>query len=359
MKIAWFATKGSGSNEALRMQTLLSRLPGTVELPFDKADKRRSFVRLWKAVKSERPDLLVMEGTGIAGGALCLLARAIFGIPYVFSSGDAVGPFIRAWHPVAGIVFEAYERLLCRFCAGFIGWTPYLCGRALAFGARKALSAEGWAIGETGGGPSRSAIRTRWGVPPDAIVVGIVGSLVWNPRLRWCYGLDLVRAARNVRRPDLCVVVVGGGDGLPHLRELAGDLLGNRVFLPGPVPLEDVMPVLRAMDVGSLPQSVDGVGAYRYTTKLPEYLAARLPVITSQTPASYDLGVDWMWRLPGSVPWGHRYQSALEDLLRHLNLPKIAEKAALLPSAESCFSCERQCARVAAFIRDLMDGGAP
>ena len=51
MKIAWFATKGSGSNEALRMQKLLSRLPGTVELQFDKGDKRRSFLRLWKAVK--------------------------------------------------------------------------------------------------------------------------------------------------------------------------------------------------------------------------------------------------------------------------------------------------------------------
>ena len=357
MKIAWFATKGSGSNEALRMQTLLSQLPGTVELPFDKADKRGSLLRLWKAVKGARPDLLVMEGTGIAGGAVCLLARAILGIPYVFSSGDAVGPFVRAWNPVAGILFGAYERLLCRCCAGFIGWTPYLCGRALAFGAGKAVTAEGWAIGETGGGPSRSAIRSRWGIPADAVVVGIVGSLVWNPRLQWCYGLDLVRAARNVDRPDLCLLIVGGGDGLPHLRVLAGDLLGRRVFLPGPVPLEDVMPVLRAMDAGSLPQSVDGVGAYRYTTKLPEYLEARLPVITNQTPVSYDLGGDWMWRLPGSVPWGHQHQSALEDLLRRIDAPMIAEKSARIPSAESCFSHERQCARVADFIRELMEGG--
>ena len=359
MKIAWFATKGSGSNEALRMQALLSRLPGTVELPFDKADKRRSFVRLWKTVKSERPDLLVMEGTGIAGGAVCLLARAVHGIPYVFSSGDAVGPFVRAWNPAAGIFFEAYERLLCRCCAGFIGWTPYLCGRAMAFGARKAVTAEGWTIGETGGGPSRNEIRSRWGIPSGAIVVGIVGSLVWNPRRQWCYGLDLVRAARNLDRPDLCLVVVGGGDGLPHLRQLAGDRLGHNVFLPGPVPLEEVMPVLRAMDVGSLPQSVDGVGSYRYTTKLPEYLEARLPVITSQTPASYDLGADWMWRLPGTAPWGSQYQSALEDLLSRLDATMIAEKSTGLPAAETCFLRERQCARVAAFLRELMDGGAP
>ena len=359
MKIAWFATKGSGSNEAQRMQALLSQLPGLVELPFDKADKRRSFFRLRTAIKSEKPDLIVMEGTGVAGGVACLLARMILGIRYVVSSGDAVGPFVRALHPIAGILFEIYERLLCRFSAGFIGWTPYLCGRAMTFGARKTVTAEGWVIGSAGAPVPRGAIRSAWGVPPDAIVVGLVGSLVWNPRLQWCYGLDLVRAARSVDRPDLCVVIVGEGDGLPHLKQVAGALLGRRIFLPGPVPLGEVMPALQAMDVGSLPQSVDGVGAYRYTTKLPEYLATRLPVITNQIPASYDLGLAWMWRLPGDSPWDKRYQGALEELLRGLDTKMIKEKADQIPVAgETCFSKDRQCARVAAFIRELLkDGG--
>ncbi|MEI6070162.1 MAG: glycosyltransferase [Verrucomicrobiae bacterium] len=357
MKIAWFATKGSGSNEAQRMQALLSGVPGAVELPFDKADKRGSLLGLWRAVRVEKPDLLVMEGTGIAGGAACLLARIFLGVPYVFSSGDAVGPFVRALHPLAGIAFEVYERLLCRCCAGFIGWTPYLCGRAMAFGAPKAVTAEGWVIGESNACPSRSEIRARWGIPPDAIVVGIVGSLAWNPRLQWCYGLDLVRAARNVERPDLCLLIVGGGDGLKPLRELAGGHLGRRVFLPGPVPLAEVMPVLRAMDVGSLPQSVDGVGSYRYTTKLPEYLEARLPVITNQTPMGYDLGADGMWRLPGRAPWDPRYQSALEDLLRQLNAGMIAKKKSRLAARDGLFSREHQIARVSAFVQDLLQDG--
>lgn len=356
MKVAWFATKGSGTNDAIRMGKLLSGLEGVRELPFDHARKIRSLLELWKKLCKLRPDLVVMEGTGIAGGALCLLGRLLLGIPYVFSSGDAVGPFVRALHPVAGIAFEVYERLLCRFCAGFIGWTPYLCGRAMAFGATRAVTAEGWVIGGSGETLSRAEIRSRWGVPAGAIVVGIVGSLVWNPRQRWCYGLDLVRAARNVDRPDLCVLIVGGGDGLEHLRRLAGDLLGWRVFLPGPVALEEVMPVLRALDVGSLPQSVDGVGAYRYTTKLPEYLAARLPAITNQTPMSYDLGPDWMWRLPGAAPWGHCHQTALDDLLRRLDPAMIAEKAARIPPAETWFSRECQIGRVTAFIHDLLEG---
>lgn len=358
MKIAWFATKGSGSNEAQRLRALLSLLPGLVELPFDRADKRRSFFRLWAVIKSEKPDLLVMEGTGVAGGVACLLASWRLGIRYVVSSGDAVGPFIRAQHPWLGVIFEIYERLLCRRCAGFIGWTPYLCGRAMAFGARKAVTAEGWVIGASKNMLSREAARAAWGVPPTAMVVGIVGSLSWNPRLQWCYGMDLVRAAHSVDRSDLCVVIVGEGDGLPHLKQQAGPLLGRRIFLPGPVPLEEVMAALQAMDVGSLPQSVDGVGAYRYTTKLPEYLEARLPVITNQIPMSYDMGLDWMWRLPGKSPWDKRYQESLEDLLRRLDAGMIREKADRIPPAgEIGFSRDRQCARVAAFLRELSQEG--
>ncbi|MBE2203389.1 MAG: glycosyltransferase [Chthoniobacterales bacterium] len=358
MKIAWFATKGRGSNEAQRMQALVSLLPDTTELPFDKADKRQSFFQLWAAIKREKPDLLVMEGTGIAGGAACLLARMVYGIRYVVSSGDAVGPFVRALHPVLGIFFEIYERWLCRWSAGFIGWTPYLCGRAMAFGAKKTVTAEGWVIGSKEASVSRDAIRSAWGVPPGALVVGIVGSLSWNPRRQWCYGLDLVRAAHKVERPDLCVVIVGGGDGLPRLKQLAGSLLGRRIFLPGPVPLEEVMSNLQAMDVGSLPQSVDGVGTYRYTTKLPEYLAARLPVITNQIPMAYDLGLDGMWRLPGDSPWDKTHQEALEELLRGLDKKAIRKKADAMPSCgETHFSKEQQIARVAAFLREVLQEG--
>ena len=41
---------------------------------------------------------------------------------------------------------------------------------------------------------------------------------------------------------------------------------------------------LAAFDLASLPQSVDRVGSFRYSTKLSEYLAAGLPIVTSQIP---------------------------------------------------------------------------
>ncbi len=164
-KVAWFATKGSGTNEALRMQTLLSGLRDVVELPFDKGAKLGSAGKLWVEVGRTRPDLIVMEGTGIAGGVVCILSRVLRGIPYVFSSGDAVGPYVSSHAPLVGWLFGVYERLLCRLCAGFIGWTPYLVGRALTFGAPRAMTAAGWVIGGSEGIDSRRVVREKWGVP--------------------------------------------------------------------------------------------------------------------------------------------------------------------------------------------------
>ena len=146
-RIFWFATKGSGTNDALRIDTLLSKFEDRKEIPFSKKGKMAGLVKIMRTISAEKPDLIVMEGTGISGGVACLYGKLCHGVPYVFSSGDAVGPFMRSHHRVAGFAFELYERLLCRFSAGFIGWTPYLCGRAMTFGAPRAVTAAGWPLG--------------------------------------------------------------------------------------------------------------------------------------------------------------------------------------------------------------------
>ncbi len=132
-RVLAFSTLGYGSNEEARIRDLL-RDVGAELFPFDRAHKVRMFrwllLKMWRI----RPDLVVMEGTGVAGGAALILARAMFGQRYLVSSGDAVGPWVGSRFRLLGPVFGLYERVLCRVAAGFIGWTPYLVGRALTFG---------------------------------------------------------------------------------------------------------------------------------------------------------------------------------------------------------------------------------
>lgn len=355
-KILALATKGTGTNEEERLRTLMSAFNAEF-VRFDKSKKRSSAVEFLKTLWRERPDLVVMEGTGVAGGVPVLLARILLGTRFVVSSGDAVGPFVAAIRPVLGPAFGIYERMLCRLSSGFIGWTPYLAGRALTLGAPCAMTAAGW-------GPlndparraeARARLRGRLGIDDETIVFGLLGSLVWNRRLGYCYGSELVRAILQLtpsRR--VAVVVVGGGCGLDRLREIAADRLGKDIFLLGEVPGSQVADHLAAFDVASLPQSVDGVGSFRYTTKLSEYLAAGLPVITGRIPMAYDLDDGWLWRLPGRTPWGEQFIQQLSRLMARLDRAEIAQKRQAIPAAAAEFDRDRQVRRVTEFIRDIL-----
>ena len=357
-EIACFATQGSGSGDHSRIVTLLE-LVDPVSLEFNHGLKLRSSLRLLRTLLRQRPALVVMEGTGVAGGLALVAARLLAGVRYVVSSGDAVQAYVKINHPLLAPLAGLYERALCRLSSGYIGWSPYLVGRALSFGAPRAMTAANWAAAPPR--PElRTAVRAELGIPEEAIVFGIVGSLQWNDSVGYCYGMEIVRALRNVDRQDLRVVVVGDGSGLARLEDAAGDELGRRVLLPGRVARERVPECLAALDVASLPQSVDGVGSFRYTTKLSEYVASTLPVVTGQIPLAYDLDDGWLWRLPGKTPWDPHYVQALAHLMRTLSREELADRKAAVPAELPIFDRTLQQRAVASFVNDLLaQGQAP
>lgn len=353
-RVACFATQGSGHGDELRIRELLADLDPEL-LAFDRGTRLRSAAGLLGRLLRRRPDLVVMEGTGVGGGLALIAARLLAGIPYVVSSGDAVGPYIGLGHPRVAPLAALYERLLCRLSAGFIGWSPYLVGRALTFGAPRAMTAAGWS--QPSAGLDRAARRRALGIPADAVVFGLVGSLRWNDAVGYCYGLELVQAALATGRDDLRVLVVGDGSGLPRLRQLA-DRSGGRVILTGRVPKEEVGSYLGALDVASLPQSVDRVGSFRYTTKISEYLGAGLPMVTGEIPLAYDLDDGWLWRLPGTAPWDPRYLAALAELMRTVTPADLAARRAAVPADLTPFDRDRQRRLVGAFVTELLSARA-
>lgn len=355
-RVFCFANQGSGHGEERRIEAL-TRGVGAETLAFDRSKKRRTSLRLLWRILRERPDMIVMEGTGLAGGAAVIASRLLAGVPYVVSSGDAVGPYIKLDHPRLAPVAALYERLLCRYSAGFIGWTPYLVGRALTLGAKRAMTAPSWSAPARP--EERDRLRREIGVPPGAVVFGLLGTLDWTDGIEYCYGKELVEAVLQSDREDVCAVVVGDGSGLDRLRVLAGPQLGKRVFLPGRVPASEVTGYLGTMDVGSLPQSVDGVGSFRYTTKISEYLASGLPLVTGEIPLAYDLDEGWIWRLPGDAPWDPRYVESLATLMTSLTREQLDEKRRAVPAAPALFDRERQERAVTSFLNDLMDARSP
>jgi glycosyltransferase involved in cell wall biosynthesis len=351
-----FATQGSGEGEEARLRELTRDLPIQL-IRFDRSARFSTFLRVFKAIRENRPRMVIMEGSGVAGGFALLLGRLLFRVPYVVSSGDAIAPFLASRVPLLKPAFLAYERLLYRFAAGFIGWTPYLVGRALSFGAPRAMTAQGWSsftLAPDERVRARARLRNKLGIPSDALVIGIVGALVWNARVRYCYGYELVNALKLVKRRDVVALIVGDGDGKAELAAAAGAMIGSRLVLAGRAARQEVPEYLAAMDIVSLPQSVDQVGSFRYTTKISEYLAAGLPIVTGQIPLAYDLDQGWLWRLPGSSPWARTYIESLARLIDQLAPAEIAAKTSAIPRDCGEFDRERQVARATAFITDLL-----
>ena len=358
-----FATQGTAGDDESRLRVLLSSF-GAQFIPFHRrtfSEKLKSFLRVLRQTSSESPDLIVMEGTGFAGGLAVLILRFFRGIPYLVSSGDAVGPFVfktkGRWGILTGVFSQIYEKMLCRVAMGFMGWTPYLTGRALTFGTRKAISVPSWPPfqrTEAELDEARKRIRMKLGIPFDAIVLGVCGSLAWNNRVGFCYGAELVRVAKKVTNKKIFFLIVGGGEGLAHLKRMVPETHRNQFIFTDQISREDVPNYLAAMDVGSLPQTLDQVGSFRYTTKLCEYLMARLPVVTTQVPFAYDLDEGWAWRIPGYTPWADDYLDAFAKWINDLDSQKILEKKKKV-SLPSEFNREKQIKKVTAFIQELFD----
>jgi hypothetical protein len=335
-------TGGIGDLHGLRARRLTQDLDvACTYYDLDKSKPRYVNAKsLWRVLTSDSWDLVYQEGTGIAGGLNLIRAALSWNQRYVVSSGDPIGGYFHVVKgPFHGFAMTQYERLLYRNSAGFIGWTPYLSGMALKMGAPRAVTVEGAvdvSIFSSYPKADRQETKKSFGLDPNHLVCGVVGSLKWTPRQQYCYGLELVAMLPYVKRRDVSLLIVGDGSGRQKLEARIPDGWRSRVVFTGRVPEQEVNRALNAMDVGFIAQTLDSLGQYRLTTKLPEYLASGLPVAMSPIPGFFDYARRAGWALPSHHPASdrfHRQCAAWVDTLsweevqtRRNRAPHIARK---------------------------------
>lgn len=363
-RLLCLSTAGHGQ-DPLRVRRLTEDLP--VECVYYDLDRDRSrganARAVWDLLTSEPWSLVYQEGTGISGGLPLILASLRHGLRYVISSGDPIGGYFRTVKgPLAGHVFGTYERLLYRYSAGFIGWTPYLTGMAMRMGAPSAATVEGavdCSLFAPRSNDERRALKAAYGLSPDHLVCGLAGSLTWTPRQQYCYGLELVAMLPYLTRTDVSVLIVGDGDGRAKLEERVPESLRDRVVFTGRVPETEVASTLNAMDIGFITQTLDDLGRYRLTTKLPEYLACGLPVAMSPIPGFYDYAETAGWALPGYHPADDAFHRACAHWLDGVTPEEIARRRATAPVlAAQRFSYEVIRPKFAAFMASLLPANA-
>lgn len=322
---------GVGNLHGLRARRLMEGFEGDVTVVDLDRSSRKAALTQMQALLTQSWDLVYLESTGIGGG-LPLIQAAKRGVRYVVSSGDPVAGFFAITEgPVQGALFGAYEKQLYRKSVGFIGWTPYLTGRAIELGAPRAATVEG-AVDTSLFRPdpdSRAAFRAQHGIPPEQLVCGLVGSLVWSERQQYSYGLELVEALARTKRRDLTVLIVGDGDARARLEARVPAEKRSQIVFTGRLPEAEVVAAMNAMDVGFITQTLDALGMYRLTTKLPEYLACGLPVAMSPIPGFFDyVGAEAGWSLPAHHPGREPFWRACAHWWESLTHEEIAVRRA-------------------------------
>ncbi len=142
----------------------------------------------------------------------------------------------------------------------------------------------------------RESVRSHHGIPAGAPVLGYVGRLF---RVKGTAQLTEAWTALSELYPEIHLLIAGEFDVRDPLSDSVKQFLRNqpRIHLAGYV--EDVRPLLRAMDMLILPSFHEGLG---YT--LLEGAAMELPVIATRIPGSVNAlrgGVTGTLIEPGSV----------------------------------------------------------
>jgi hypothetical protein len=354
------AGAGAGASDGTRLREMAGVLQPVFETTVIDIDRssRKAAMRQAQQLLQTRYDLVYMESTSIAVG-IPLIQAAGRGQKFIVSSGDPVrGFFATTQGPLHGAVFGLYEKALYKACAGFIGWTPYLTGRALEMGAPRGATIEGSVNTNLFTPPSlqeRQTVRERLGIPPHHLVCGVVGSLKWSGRLGYCYGLELVETLKHLKRPDITMVIVGDGNGREELERRVPEHLKSRIIFTGRVPATEVPALMSALDIGFITQTLDQLGNYRLTTKLPEYLACGVPVAMSPIPGYYDYAMDAGWALPACDPFSERFYQECAAWLETLTPEMIATQAASARSiALNRFDYKVTLPRFVQFVLDML-----
>jgi len=360
-KVLCLNTAGKDRQDALRMRRLAGRLNAKVTYyDIDRSMSRLQAMKsVWQLLRSQKWDLVYQEGTGIAGGINLILAASNRKQAFVVSSGDPIAGFWRTTKGVAiGNIFEIYERLLYKTCAGFIGWTPYLTGVAIKLGAKRAVTVEGavdsrifYPYSET----KRQAIREKYNIPSNHLVCGVIGSLIWVPTQSYCYGYELVEILKRVDRQDISFLIVGDGDGKAILERSVPEKLRSRIVFTGRLPETEVVDVVNAMDIGFVTLFGE-MGNYRLTTKLPEYLACGVPVAMTPTAAFYDYALTGGWALPEYHPATAEFNELCARWLDRLSWEEVNEKKkSALKLARDRFEYDVIAPKFCEFIASLLN----
>jgi len=284
-----------------------------------------------RTVVRERPETIYGIDNAFAVVCAALVGRVLWGSRFILDTGDAVGP-LRAKLPGGNFVGGALGSLLEQ--TGYLVSTTVVTRSSGLAERVKSMTSKPVEVIPDGFDASllpaagRDESRERWGWTAEHLVVGVIGSAIWNRSLGWCYGRDVLEAVARVTRTDVRGALVVKGDGVPRLRELAARLgVTNRVVFEAPLDGYAVYEQIRGFDVGLSTQTNDAVGQCRTAGKLVQYLAAGIYILASRVGEAARVLPEAM-TVPYEGAWDEEYFARLARRIDKLPPPSACRQIA-------------------------------
>ncbi|MBT5872584.1 MAG: glycosyltransferase [Candidatus Latescibacteria bacterium] len=285
MKITFLVNDTRVGVMGLRARNFASYLAGSAEVNilYRESGKFEALKHFVRSVSENRPDLLYVMNVGYAGGGAALWALIRYGIPFVIDHGDpsylllksSGRPFWEAW--LVGIA----EATMLRRSALVVARGSWLADELSRKWPDRVFFIPDGVETDTFKPIDVTALRQSLGLQ-GPLTIGVVGSIVWSERFQMCYGWDVIEAVRLLKEHRITGIIVGDGDGIPHLKErVAAYGIEDLIHFAGRVAHSEVPNYINLMDVCISTQTNDSVGKSRTTAKLPEYLACGRFVIAT------------------------------------------------------------------------------
>ena len=335
-KITFLVNSGPDSIEAVRARGLARQLPpDKTRFLFREGSRLSTWFRWDAELKRDRPDLLYVLNTAMPGAALAVWWRRRHGIPYLLDTGDAIHEMARrsgiqgGWRlPLLWLLEKVSHRDAAVVVVRGTRHREHLVASGLP---RVSVIRDGYAEQTSATPGSVEKLRRRLGLE-NRFVVGVMGSLVFSPRLGICYGWDLVRALVHLKELPVIGLIIGDGDGKAWLEaEAKAAGVADRVVFCGRIPYAEVPTYLRLMDVALSTQTNNLPGQVRTTGKLPEYMAAERFILASRVgEAALLLPELMLLDYDGEVD--NRYPDRLAERVRLLqSQPELLEVRRTMP----------------------------
>jgi glycosyltransferase involved in cell wall biosynthesis len=336
-RVALLVNAGPSSIEAVRARGLAQNLPSDQVLYlFREGGRWASYQRWNREMARFQPDVIYVLNTALPGVPLACRWSRRTGIPFILDTGDAIVEMARRSGIGAGWRLPILRWLegsgLRRAHTVVVRGTRHRELLQQQGVQRVELIRDGYAPQSSVQPETVAALRRRLGLDGRR-VVGLMGSLVFSPRLQICYGWDLVGALPLLADLPVTALVIGDGDGLEWLRGEARRLgVLERLVFTGRIPYAEVPTYLRLMDIALSTQTNNLPGQVRTTGKLPEYMAAERFILASRVgEAALILPEPMLLDYEGEVDRG--YPGRLAERIRHLHLhPDVLELRHELPA---------------------------